>query len=69
MARNLRAKCPEADELWVCDTNTAVTESFLSEAKGARVNVAQNPREVAEKSVCEIVPPRSFSRDEQLFYR
>jgi 3-hydroxyisobutyrate/3-hydroxypropionate dehydrogenase len=68
MAKNLRAKVPEADELCVCDTNPAVTENFLSEAKAMRVQVAQSPREVAEKSVSGTTSFKIL-QDELLFYR
>lgn len=51
MARNLRAKIPETDELFVCDRNTAAATSFLSEAPNAAVQVSRTPREVAERAV------------------
>ena len=51
MAKNLRAKIPKADELFICDTNPAATRSFLHDVQGMRVQVALSPREVAEKSV------------------
>jgi hypothetical protein len=54
MAKNLRAKIPETDELLICDTNSAATDSFLKEMDSTRVKVTQNPRQVAEKSVSEI---------------
>lgn len=50
MARNLRAKIPETDELFVCDRNTAAATSFLSEAPNAAVQVSRTPREVAERA-------------------
>jgi hypothetical protein len=68
MASNLRAKTPEADGLFVCDTNAAATKSFLDETQSMRVQVARSPREVAEKSV-SISTVLLLSRDEQLFYR
>jgi hypothetical protein len=50
MARNLRAKIPAEDTLFVHDVNTAATKKFLEEhPKGVRV--ADNVREVAEKAV------------------
>ena len=62
MAKNLRAKIPETDTLIICDTNTKVTEKFAEEvgiatsstnAPGRRtgIHIAENPREVAQKSV------------------
>jgi hypothetical protein len=51
MAKNLRARIPESDELFVCDKNTAATNAFSSETQGMLVQAAQCPREVAEKSV------------------
>ena len=51
MAKNLRAKIPTTDEVFVCDTNASATNSFLGETRGMRVQVAHSPREVAEKSV------------------
>lgn len=50
MAKNLRAKIPAEDTLFVHDVNTAATKQFLEEhSQGVRV--AQNVREVAEKAV------------------
>lgn len=51
MAKNLRAKIPESDEIFVCDTNAAATKAFRDETAGMLVQKAQGPREVAEKSV------------------
>ena len=51
MARNLRAKIPAEDTLFVQDVNTAASKKFLEEnAQGVRI--ADNVREVAEKAVC-----------------
>lgn len=50
MARNLRAKIPAEDTLFVHDVNTAATKKFLEEHP-AGVRVAENVREVAEKAV------------------
>ncbi|KAF2873368.1 NAD binding domain of 6-phosphogluconate dehydrogenase-domain-containing protein [Massariosphaeria phaeospora] len=49
MAKNLRAKLPTEDVLFVQDVNTAATKKFLEEHSQG-VCVAQNVREVAEKS-------------------
>jgi 3-hydroxyisobutyrate/3-hydroxypropionate dehydrogenase len=68
MAKNLRAKIPEADELLVCDTNAAATKGFLDEAHGMRVRVAHSPREVGENSV-SLTTFFVLSCDEPLFYR
>lgn len=51
MARNLRAKVPANDEIFVYDVNATATKSFLDEAQGTPVQAAGSPREVAEKSV------------------
>ena len=51
MAKNLRAKIPETDELIVCDAVPATTSQFLAEHANTHTQAAGNPREVAEKSV------------------
>jgi hypothetical protein len=62
MAKNLRAKIPETDTLIICDTNPKAMEKFVEEvgiatsstnAPGKRtgIHIAENPREVARKSV------------------
>ena len=51
MAKNLRAKIPQSDTLIIHDVNPAVTEQFKSEIGNAEI--AQNVREVAEKTVCQ----------------
>jgi len=50
MAKNLRAKIPEADTLTVFDVNKSSLERFSKEAVPSNVVLAQNPREVAENS-------------------
>ncbi|ERF68287.1 hypothetical protein EPUS_02743 [Endocarpon pusillum Z07020] len=50
MARNLRAKTPDNDEILVYDVNATATQSFLQESQGTRVQAAVSPREVAEMS-------------------
>ena len=50
MAKNLRAKIPAEDTLFVHDVNTAATKQFLDEHPQG-VRVAENVREVAEKAV------------------
>ncbi|CAI6332502.1 unnamed protein product [Periconia digitata] len=49
MARNLRAKLPAEDTLFVQDVNTAASKQFLEENPQG-VRVADNVREVAEKA-------------------
>jgi len=51
MARNLRAKLPAEDTLFIQDINTAATQKFLDENPHG-VRIADNVREVAEKAVC-----------------
>jgi 3-hydroxyisobutyrate dehydrogenase len=48
MAKNLRAKIPAEDTLFVHDVNTDATKKFLEEHPQG-VRVASNVREVAEK--------------------
>lgn len=50
MAKNLRAKIPAEDTLFVHDVNTAATKQFLDEHPQG-VKVANNVREVAENAV------------------
>jgi hypothetical protein len=50
MAKNLRAKIPAEDTLFVHDVNTAATKKFLDE-NPTGVRVADNVREIAEKAV------------------
>ncbi len=68
MAENLRAKIPERDKLVICDRNTKVTAKFMREVgtavsvvgmdgEGNGIEVLNSPREVAEKSVSENLPP------------
>lgn len=70
MAKNLRAKIPASDTLIVRDVNEEAAKRFVAEAQEAarnngagadegRVEIAENAREVAEKSVSTI----SFSID------
>lgn len=59
MAKNLRAKIPDSDTLIVCDVNKEAAKKFADEVgvaasgtgKGLGVEIANNSREVAEKSV------------------
>lgn len=63
MAQNLRAKIPDGDTLIVHDQNSEVVDKFKKEVgiaaagtgtgeKGSGIEVADSPREIAEKSVC-----------------
>lgn len=69
MARNLRAKIPASDTLIVRDVNKDSMNRFVEESKEiarssggggtevGRVDIAENAREVAEKSVSITHPP------------
>jgi hypothetical protein len=70
MAKNLRAKIPASDTLIVRDVNEEAAKRFVAEAQEAarnngagadegRVEIAENAREVAEKSVSTMI----FLRD------
>ena len=50
MAKNLRAKIPSEDTLFVYDINTESTKKFLEENSNG-VRIAGTVREVAEKAV------------------
>jgi 3-hydroxyisobutyrate dehydrogenase len=61
MAKNLRAKIPAADTLIIRDVNEEAAKRFVAEAQETahnpnenRVEIAQNAREVAEKSTVMI---------------
>jgi hypothetical protein len=56
MAKNLRTKIPSDDVLLIQDVNTAATKQFVEELSGFNVVIAENPRQVAEKSVCLTLP-------------
>lgn len=65
MARNLRNKLPESDTMVIHDVNPAVTEQFVKEV--GRVSIAENVRELAEKSVSDR-PRKHHAQDElQIF--
>ena len=51
MAKNLRAKLPPSDQLFIHDRNTQATSDFVQEVGGSNVEVASSVREGAEKSV------------------
>lgn len=51
MAKNLRAKLPREDMLYIQDVNPSSTEKFMSTEPAGNVKVASNPREVAENAV------------------
>lgn len=50
MAKNLREKMPQQSLLIVCELDKKRREDFLSSARGL-IEVADTPREVAERSV------------------
>lgn len=52
MAKNLRAKLPKEDTLYIQDVNSAATEKFMSTGLDENVKVASSPRELAENAVC-----------------
>lgn len=51
MAKNLRAKLPKEDTLYIQDVNKTATEKFMSTGLDENVKVASSPREVAENAV------------------
>jgi len=52
MAKNLSAKLPKEDTLYINDVNKAAMEAFKKEiAADANVKIASSPREVAENAV------------------
>lgn len=66
MAKNLRAKIAESDTMLIHDVNPAVTKKFAEEV--GKVSIAENVREVAEKTVREMLIPRpnTLFNDESL---
>lgn len=68
MAKNLRAKMPKEDTLFIRDRDTDIMAKFVEEV-GNGVEVAKSAREVAEKSVRRpSLPPLSprFLYDEHV---
>jgi hypothetical protein len=59
MAKNLRAKIPQADTLIICDVNKDVLHKFVEEVdtpkRELNIRIAADAREVAEKSVSGII--------------
>ena len=55
MAKNLRAKLPKEDTLYIQDVNPAATERFMSTGLDENVKVASSPRELAENAVRDII--------------
>jgi 3-hydroxyisobutyrate/3-hydroxypropionate dehydrogenase len=52
MAKNLRAKIAETDELLVNDVNSKATQDFAQEVgEGKKTSICNTPREVAQRSV------------------
>jgi hypothetical protein len=67
MAKNLRAKIPAEDTLFIHDVNAAATQKFLEESpKGVRI--AKNVREVAENAVSTCPPLIPPAYDETLSF-
>jgi hypothetical protein len=67
MAKNLRAKIPAEDTLFIHDVNAAATQKFLEESpKGVRI--AKNVREVAENAVSASPPLIPPAYDETLSF-
>jgi hypothetical protein len=56
MAKNLREKLPETDTLIINDVNNDAVEKFVNELSAFTVVVADSPREIAEKAVCDDSP-------------
>jgi len=52
MAQNLRAKLPSSDKLIIHDVNSEATSRFAKE--NSNVEVAEDVRDVAEKSVSRV---------------
>lgn len=67
MAKNLRAKLPKEDTLYIQDVNAAVTEKFMSTGLDENVKVAASPREVAENAVRYCLSSCTGHRDEHDF--
>lgn len=55
MAQNLRAKLPSSDNLIIHDVNSEATARFVKE--NSNVEVAEDVRDVAEKSVSYLDDP------------
>ena len=51
MAKNLRAKIPEADTMSIFDVNTVSLDKFSREVTPAGVTIATSPRELVENAV------------------
>lgn len=62
MARNLRSKLSSSDKLVIYDVNTEGTAKFAKENEG--VEVANSVREVAEKSVRNVLASHSILHDD-----
>lgn len=60
MAKNLRAKIPQASKLVICEINQERRDEFVSTVKGS-LEVAETPKAVAEKSVFFKSPIIPFS--------
>jgi hypothetical protein len=59
MAQNLRAKLPSSDNLIIHDVNSEATARFAKE--NSNVQVAEDVRDVAEKSVSLLYIPHLYA--------
>jgi hypothetical protein len=59
MAQNLRAKLPSSDNLIIHDVNSEATARFAKE--NSNVQVAEDVRDVAEKSVSWLYIPHLYA--------
>lgn len=65
MAKNLRAKIPASDTLVIRDLDSNIMQKFVDEIRAShstpgeplKIELAANPREVAEKSVSPVPLP------------
>lgn len=67
MAKNLRAKIPAEDTLFIHDVNGAATQKFLEENPSG-VRIAGNVREVAENAVSASPSLLHLAYDETLSF-
>lgn len=61
MARNLQAKLPASDTIFIHDINREATQRFQAEkpSEGANIQIAETVREAAHDAVCSNLPARS----------
>ena len=52
MCTNIHSKIPSDAQLFICDINKSVLETFVKESPGsAEITVLDTPKEIAERSV------------------